>query len=169
MTTILVITTAVFFVAWIHAEVQWRVCKRGWSLTNLLKNLVREDRDKAQKERDELRKSLAGVVEAVKVEREARQTTIYRLQQLFRDRCATTWSRHVYDYLDDQDLRDKARKSYDAENNRRVMGQIEIAPEATAYLDTFIAEHVPADSKRDANGTLKEWPVETSEAEEASE
>lgn len=61
MTVFWFITTAICFVGWIHAEVQWRLCKRGWSLAIQLKDVIREDRDKAQKERDELRRGLKRV------------------------------------------------------------------------------------------------------------
>lgn len=100
---------------------------------------------------NELRKTLARVAEAVRAERQASETTIRQLRQLFCDRCGTIWNRHVYDYLGDQKLRDKARKHYDSDNNQRVVRQIESSPEATTFLDEFVAEHLPGETV-DAEG-----------------
>ena len=153
MTLLLWIITAVCFIGWIWQGVCASIVRGERDQTKssyeemqgsrdyYRKNLGRFDThcNELERERDELRETLARVAEAVKAERQASQTTIRQLEQLYSDRCGTTWARHVYDYLD-QHHRDTARKHYDADNNRRVMGQIETAPEATTFLDKFIAE-----------------------------
>lgn len=165
MTTILVITTAIFFVAWICAEVLSRIYKRAWNNAIEWKDLVQVERDKVQEHCDEVcehwrehvdeqDKQLARVAEAVKEERAALTKTIEQLEQLFLSGRGVAWTRYVYDYISNDTLRAQVREEWDEKTDRLICRQTEHATKATAFLDEFVAEHLPA---------------ETSEAEEASE
>lgn len=64
MTILFWIITAVCFVCWIKAEVQWHICRAAW------RNAI-EWKDLAEKERDELLETLARVAAAVTIGRTA--------------------------------------------------------------------------------------------------
>lgn len=98
----------------------------------------------AEVARDGFKYQLARVAEAVKEEREALTKTIEQLEQLFLSGRGTEWTRHVYDYISNDTLRMQVREEWNERTQLLIRRQIEDAPEATPFLDEFLAEQLPA-------------------------
>ncbi len=144
MTLLLWIITALFFVAWIYAEVRRRICKGGWANAFEWKNRIEEERDEdrdrlgvAESQRDGFEDGLAVMSEAYA------DLTIKHGKQFVRVAEAVNEERAAH-------LRSQRENELAAtiviESIKNFGLDTLAVGDAIKFLDEFLAEHLPGET-----------------------